>query len=202
MGVARLIPTSVEGLSKTRAALEYAEKVHTGQTREVDGAPFIIHPQEVAALLYGAGAPDEVIAAGALHDVIEKTPTTVFELRRRFGSEVAALVLAVSEDERIAGYAKRKAALSDQVASASDEALMVFAADKVSKARELRLKPPKFGPRAIRDRHRRLVHYRRSLRLLRERLPDSPLVALLGAELAEVSRGPTGDASKEFGCVV
>jgi (p)ppGpp synthase/HD superfamily hydrolase len=188
MGVAQRIPSSVEGLPKTRAALEYARVLHAGQVRKADGAPFIVHPREVAALLYGAGAPDDVIAAGALHDVIEKTPATAFDLRRRFGSRIAALVVAVSEDQGIAGYAERKAALRDRAAAAGDEALTLFAADKISKARELRLTRPRFAPRAIRDRRRRLAHYRRSLTLLRERLPDSPLVERFAAELAELPR--------------
>ena len=119
--------------------------------------------------------------------MIEKTPTTEFDLRRHFGSKIAALVLAVSEDKQVRGYAHRKAALRDQVAAAGDEALMLFAADKISKARELQLKSPKGAVRARRDRRPRVSHYRRSLTLLRERLPDSPLVEQLGAELAERS---------------
>src|SRR5262249_38324825 len=162
---------------------EYAAAVHAGQSRKVDGAAFIAHPREVATLLYNAGAPDELIAAGALHDVIEKTPATAFDLRRRFGTEIAALVVAVSEDTRIHRYAARKAALRDQVASAGEEALLRFAADKISKARELGHEPPRFGIREWRNRRRRLLHYRRSLTLLRQRLPDSPLVEQLGAEL-------------------
>jgi (p)ppGpp synthase/HD superfamily hydrolase len=58
------IPSSTERLPKTRAALKYARELHAGQSREADGAPFIVHPREVAELLYAAGAPDELIAAG------------------------------------------------------------------------------------------------------------------------------------------
>src|SRR6266700_4148034 len=111
MGVGMRIPRGLGGLPKTRAALKYAAALHRGQVRKIDGAPFIVHPREVAELLYGAGAPDYLIAAGALHDVIEKTPATAFDLRRRFGSKVASLVLAVSEDERISSYTQRKDAL-------------------------------------------------------------------------------------------
>lgn len=88
----------------TQAALAYAERLYTGQTRKVDGAPFILHPIEVATLLYDAGAPDHVIAAGALHDTIEKTDLDAAELRQRFGATITDLVLAVSEDPRIRGY--------------------------------------------------------------------------------------------------
>jgi hypothetical protein len=191
--VVRGIPNWVEGLPKTQAALAYARDLHAGQWRAGDGAPFIVHPREVARLLYAAGAPDHLIAAGALHDVIEKTGARASQLRQRFGSRIVALVLAVSEDEQIADYATRKGALRDQVADAGEEALMLFAADKISKARELRLggaglsAPLERAARESRSRRRRLGHYERCLTLLKERLPDSPLVRQLEAELEKPS---------------
>jgi (p)ppGpp synthase/HD superfamily hydrolase len=155
----------------------------------VDGAPFVVHPLEVASLLYYAGASDHLIAAGVLHDTIEKTEVIASDLRERFGSRVATLVLAVSEDETITGYARRKAALREQVARAGEEALMLFAADKLSKVRELRLDPTpareshSSGAAITRSRGRRLTHYRDCLELLQDQLPDSPLVEELRTEL-------------------
>lgn len=168
------------------AAIAYARHEHAGQQRAADGAPFIEHPIEVAMLLYRAGAPDAVIAAGALHDTLEKTAATGSELRARFGEQVAELVAAVSEDEAIPRYAHRKAALRGQVADAGQEALLVFAADKLSKVREIHLA----GPGAPSRRARRLNHYRRSLELLEERLPGSPLVDELRAELDSLPPAP------------
>jgi (p)ppGpp synthase/HD superfamily hydrolase len=115
------------------AAIAYAQWLHAGQRRQADGAPFILHPLEVACPLYQAGACDDVIAAGVLHDTIEKTDATAADLRTRFGPTIATLVLAVSDDERIIGYSQRKAALRETVASAGREALMVLAADKISR---------------------------------------------------------------------
>jgi hypothetical protein len=187
------MPNSVHGFPRTEAALDYARELHAGQSRSADGAPFIVHPREVASLLYDVGAPDHLIAAGALHDVIEKTPASAPDLRKRFGSRVATLVLAVSEDECIAGYAARKAALRRKVAHAGDEALMLFAANKISKTRELgidrRADHASLGHLAHRrqPRKRRLEHYQRCLTLLQEHLPDSPLVAQLDAELKKLS---------------
>jgi (p)ppGpp synthase/HD superfamily hydrolase len=175
--------------------LIYARDRHAGQRRELDGAPFIRHPMEVATLLYCAGAPDHLIAAGALHDVIEKTFTSATELRRRFGTRVSALVQAVSEDGSIPRYSERKSALRDQVAGAGEEALTLFAADKISKARELRS-----AGRAVPSRGRtscatvsprdRLSHYRKCLKLARELLPDSPLSSQLAAEVHALDVDP------------
>jgi len=167
--------------------------MHAAQQR-ADGTAFILHPREVAALLYYADASDRLIAAGVMHDLVEKTDATAAGLRRRFGHRITELVLAVSDDDRISGYAKRKAALRRQVAGAGDEALTLFAADKLSKLRELRreaaVDPAGSGTpgRARELRARRLRHYQRSLALLEERLAGSPLVRALRDELASLQR--------------
>ncbi len=139
----------------------------------------------MAWLLYRAGAPDHVIAAGILHDTIEKSGADVGELQARFGSRVADLVLALSEDAEIPSYARRKEALRDQVAAAGQDALMVFAADKISKVRELSLERYRRTPA-----QRRLTHYRRCLELLERLLSDSPLVAQLRRELERLAAVP------------
>ena len=181
-------PTRAHGLPQTFAAVEYAERMHAGQLRG-DGTPFVLHPLEVGFLLSSAGAPDHVIAAGVLHDLIEKTGVTPGELGDRFGPTVTTLVLAVTDNEQIEGYAIRKAALRRQVARAGDEALEIFAADKLSKLRELRREMAADhdpGPTAVWRREqsvRRVKHYRRSLAMLEQRLPGSPLVHELAAEV-------------------
>jgi (p)ppGpp synthase/HD superfamily hydrolase len=174
--------------STTRAAVTFAKRSHEGQRRRCDGAPFILHPLEVAALLRSARADDELIAAGVLHDVIEKCAVTPAELNERFGTRVTALVSAVSENPLIDGYAARKADLRAQVARSGRDALTLFAADKVSKARELQIAGAKLPAR-------RLTHYRKSLELLETRLPGHPLTRQLGAELARVPARPTALAN-------
>ncbi len=178
-------PEFAARLPKTQAAVEYAQRLHEGQHRPVDGAPYITHPIEVGMLLDETGATDDVIAAGVLHDTLEKTDATTYDIYARFGRRVGDIVCAVSHDPGIPGYSRRKAALRDQVARAGDDALAVFAADKLSKVRELRLDDGS----GIKVRNRRLRHYRLSLTLLQKRLPDSPLVAALATELDALSDG-------------
>jgi (p)ppGpp synthase/HD superfamily hydrolase len=185
----RRLPDVVARLPKTRAALEYAKRQHAGQRRSSDGAAFIEHPLEVGWLLYRAGAPDHVIAAGVLHDVLEKTVVSDFELSARFGSRIAHLVQSVSEDQSISGYQRRKAALRRQAAAAGPEALMIFAADKVSKVGELRAALSEAARRRESRAEslvpsRRLAHFKRCLGMLEEQLGDSPLVRQLGTALA------------------
>jgi len=194
--VARERTPTFPGLPHTHAAITYARRMHAGQ-RQGDGTPFIDHPLEVASLLYEAGAADDLIAAGVMHDLIEKTDASTSDLRQRFGPRITDLVLAVSENGQITGYAKRKAALRQQVADAGEGALTLFAADKLSKLRELRREAAsdidaRSTPGRVRElRARRLRHYERSLALLEERLAESPLVADLRHELRALQRDRT-----------
>ena len=169
------------GLPMAQAALEFASTRHADQYREIDRAPFIAHPIEVGSLLHCDGQPDEVIAAGLLHDVLEKTATTSRQLRRRFGARIARLVELVSDDPSIGDYEKRKRQLRDRLAPGESEALAIFAADKISKVRELALLPPwrlyKTTTRA------KLTHYQASLEMLRRVAGDLALVDRLDAEL-------------------
>ncbi len=184
----------------TRRALAYAAHVHAGQRRQADGAPFLLHPLEVACLLYDAGASDDVIVAGVLHDVIEKTDVDADDLRARFGVSVATLVLAVSEDQRITGYAERKAALCEQVARAGHDALMILAADKVSKVRELSLPNAPNGQEPVhvaRIRDNRLAFYGSCLHVLEQRLADSSLVVQLRIELERALETAKASGRKE-----
>jgi (p)ppGpp synthase/HD superfamily hydrolase len=166
-------------LPKTQAALPYAERLHEGQLRSGNSAPFIEHLIEVGSLLYESGAADDVVAAGVLHDTHEKTDASAYDIYARFGRRVGDIVCAVSDDPGIPGYTHRKAALRDRVAIAGEDALAVFAADKLSKVRELRLADDS----GIKVRGRELRHYRRSLAMLQARISDSSLVATLAAEL-------------------
>ena len=171
----------VERSPLTRDALAFATRWHEGQTRDADSIPFLTHPIEVACLLHEAGYSDEVVAAGVLHDVLEDTEVERGELEERFGSEVAGLVAAVSDDPAIEDHAERKAALRAQVARAGDDAVAVFAADKVSKARELRVRTG--DGRFQRKDEIRIEHYQASLEMLDELMPGHPLVDRLRAEL-------------------
>jgi (p)ppGpp synthase/HD superfamily hydrolase len=106
----RRAPREFAGLPIAQSAIAFATGRHAVQHREVDHAAFIAHPIEVACLLRGDGQPDETIAAGLLHDVLEKTATTSAELHRQFGAEIARLVESVSDDPSIGDYMSRKRA--------------------------------------------------------------------------------------------
>jgi (p)ppGpp synthase/HD superfamily hydrolase len=166
------------------AAFQSAIDAHHGQRRDADAVPYVVHPLEVAAMLEVHGYDDRVTAAAVLHDTLEDTQLTADELRERFGGEVADLVVVLSDDEHIGDEPERKAALRDQVGRAEGEAAAVFAADKVSKVRELRIRLSR-EPNQARDKDIRLKldHYRHSLLMLEQSLGAHPLVRAFRFEL-------------------
>jgi (p)ppGpp synthase/HD superfamily hydrolase len=167
-----------------RAALHWATTLHKGQLRAVDRAPFILHPTEVAALLSGRGCDEEVIAAGLLHDALEKTDADLAGILHRFGERVARIVAAVTEDPSIADYRARKTALRAQVAAADRDAHVVYCADKLVKTRELRAEAAR--SEALLDEpalRLRLDHYQQSLTMLQSVAPDLAMVDQLAFEL-------------------
>jgi (p)ppGpp synthase/HD superfamily hydrolase len=172
----------------TRSALAFAGERHAGQTRDLDGLPFVTHPLEVACLLHESGYSDEVVAAGVLHDVLEDTDAERGELETRFGSRVAELVDSLTDDPSIEDDAERRAALRRQVAGAGEGAAAVFAADKVSKARELRVRVSR--GRLTRSDNGKIAHYEASLEMLAELIPGHHLVDQLRIELEAVHALP------------
>lgn len=133
------IDAAIERSDLLRDALETARRAHAGQLRRgSDGRPFIDHPLAVAGLLLEHGYGDEVLAAGLLHDVVEKSNIEIVDVRREFGDVVGDLVEAMTEDGTIASYEERKAEHRQRVAEADKAAMAIFAADKRTNVAMLR----------------------------------------------------------------
>jgi len=77
-------------------AYEYSCRAHEGQKRK-SGEPYFTHPVSVAGLLVELRLDPASVCAGLLHDVVEDTPTTLQDIDREFGSEVAQLVDGVTK---------------------------------------------------------------------------------------------------------
>lgn len=121
-------------------ALATATEAHAGQVRNgAGGMPYIEHPVAVAELLAEHGCGDEeVLAAALLHDVVEKSETTVADLDEQFGALIATLVATLSDDESIDSYRERKDEHRERVVAADGAALAIYGADKLTNVRALR----------------------------------------------------------------
>jgi len=110
-------------------ALKFASLAHQDQKRKDSSrTPYISHPAAVGYILLQAGAPENVVIAGILHDIIEDTEYGYDDIKERFGEEVAGLVREVSEDTSLT-YDARKDGYLDQLAGDSSEACLISAAD-------------------------------------------------------------------------
>ena len=180
-------------LPLTQAAVEFARERHAGQRRRADEAPFVLHPIEAASILERSRYPDHVVAAAVLHDVLEDTEAERSELEDRFGPEVAELVATVSDDPSIADSEAQKDDVRERVRRAGGYAQAVYAADKISKVRELRLMMARgIADDAVAVRRER---YWKSLRDARGRDPRERLVELLRFELETLDTPPPEGAA-------
>jgi (p)ppGpp synthase/HD superfamily hydrolase len=131
--------------------------------------------------------PEDVVIAGLLHDSVERGDVLLEAIVAGFGDRIAQSVAALTEDDRIEAYEERKAALRDQVAAAGRDAASVFAADKVSSARNIRRVVANGRVRDLErmapELRRKFAHYEHSLVMLEQVVPHLTLVREFREEL-------------------
>jgi GTP pyrophosphokinase len=81
-------------------AYYFSAEAHGMQTRK-EGTPYMDHPLAVAAILAEMKMDPIAIAAALMHDVIEDTPMTVEDVKKRFGYETAFIVEGLTKLGRI-----------------------------------------------------------------------------------------------------
>lgn len=123
-------------------AIIYAVKAHAGTERRGKGFPYIVHPMEAVEIVATITPDQELLAAAALHDVVEDTDVKVEDLRKEFGDRIASLVAAES-DVMVEGVSEedswhdRKQAAIDRLAAAPHDAKIVAMGDKLSNMRAI-----------------------------------------------------------------
>ena len=132
-------------LSKIITAYEFAAKAHEGQKRS-SGQPYIIHPLAVAYILLELGMDTDTICAAMLHDVVEDTPVTLEEVKKRFGQDVAMLVDGVTklnqvpmfnkEEQQAENVRKMMLAMSQDI-----RVIIIKLADRLHNMRTLEFRP-------------------------------------------------------------
>jgi (p)ppGpp synthase/HD superfamily hydrolase len=143
--------TQLEGVHMTTQlteryadAVAYAATAHATQPRKGTNIPYISHLLAASGSVLEAGGDEDLAIAGLLHDVVEDQGglPRADDVRARYGDRVADIVLgcsdSTSEDaEAKAPYAERKAAHIAHLREASDDVLLVTAADKLHNARAI-----------------------------------------------------------------
>ena len=124
-------------------AITFAVKAHDGMRRKKSDAPYILHPME-AAVIVGTMTDDQnLIAAAALHDVVEDADINIEEIEVRFGKRVRELVESETEDKRAdlppeSTWRVRKEESLEVLKNTDDIAvLMVWLGDKLANMRAI-----------------------------------------------------------------
>ena len=81
-------------------AIVFAVKAHDGMRRKKSDLPYILHPMEAATIVGTMTDDQNLIAAAALHDVVEDADITIEEIEDKFGRRVRELVESETEDKR------------------------------------------------------------------------------------------------------
>ncbi len=130
-------------------ALAFAAKHHDQQVRKGTRLPYLTHPANVAIILTRYGRDEGTVVAGILHDVIEDCVTRDYtremleqRIASKFGEDVLDTVLAVThrkhdDDGNEFSPEDRKADYLERLATASESARWVCAADKLHNANSI-----------------------------------------------------------------
>ena len=165
-------------------AIAFAVTAHDGMRRKKSESPYILHPMEAAVIVGTMTNDQNLIAAAALHDVVEDAGITLEEIEEKFGQRVRELVAAETEDKRedlppAATWRIRKEESLNVLKNTDDPGvLMVWLGDKLANMRSIYREWKKDGDsmwqRFNQKDPRQQAWYYRSIAALTEPLAHTP----------------------------
>lgn len=130
-------------IGKVQKAVNFAIKIHEvdqKQKRKGKDVAYIFHPLAVGLILSQAGADEDVIVAGILHDTVEDSidgkKVTPGILREEFGEKVTELVMSVTENKELS-WEERKQGTIENIKGFSNDSLLLKSADVISNVSEI-----------------------------------------------------------------
>jgi len=136
-------------------AYDFSYRAHHGQLRK-SGDPYFIHPASVAGIITELRLDTASICAGLLHDVVEDTLSSLNDVERQFGGEIAHLVDGVTklskinftskEDRQAENFRKMVVAMARDI-----RVLLVKLCDRVDNMRTLQHMKPEAQERIARE---------------------------------------------------
>ena len=165
-------------------AIIFAAKAHDGMRRKKSDAPYILHPMEAAAIVGTMTDDQHLIAAAALHDVVEDAGISIEEVEERFGKRVRELVESETENKRedlppSETWRIRKEETLAVLKNTDDIAiLMLWLGDKLANMRSIyrdhKIEGDEMWQRFNQKDAKQQAWYYRSIVELTERLSDTP----------------------------
>lgn len=173
-----------------KSAFDWAAVWHAEQYRKYPSTrvPYMSHVAGVAAILSRHGFAEEVVAAGALHDVMEDCGVSYEELASKFGERVADLVRHVSEEDKSLPWEERKRRYLERFTQKPWEAQAITLADKIDNFQSIVVCARTWGdPWSMfkRGRDAQLARFR-ELRERAEKLPKHALIEEYVAALGQI----------------
>ena len=124
---------------KVLKAFNYAKKMHEGQLRR-DGTPYIEHPLRVAnyvARFEGFKNIEILIVSALLHDTIENTNTTYYDIENLFDYAVANIVEELTIDEEKRKEVGKEKYLETKMEKMTNWALIIKLCDRLDNTSDL-----------------------------------------------------------------
>ena len=125
-------------------AIEFASIKHKDQRRkDATQTPYINHCIRVASIVETIGSinDQELLIAAVLHDTIEDTDTTEFDISSLFGERVLDLVKEMSDDKSL-DKQKRKELQIEHAPYVSEDVTPLKLADKIANCEDLLVSAP------------------------------------------------------------
>lgn len=183
-------------------AVAYAADLHRDQVRKGTSVPYLAHLLSVSALVLEEDGDEDQAIAALLHDALEDQGerTSYAEIAGRFGSRVAAVVRECSDTEQTPKppWRQRKETYLEHLRVASEDAVLVSAADKLHNAgaivADLRELGPQLWSRFHAGADEQLWYYSGLVEVFQERRPASRMTAQLARVVREM-RELTGETA-------
>jgi len=119
-----------------------AHEINKNQKRKGKDIPYITHPLTVGLILSRAGASEDVIISGILHDTIEDSDDehkiTKEIISEKFGENVSSLILSITEQDKELPWEERKAIALEHINHFSNDSVLLKSADLISNVSEIK----------------------------------------------------------------
>ena len=130
-------------------ALDYATRMHKGQYRR-GGDEYITHPIRVANYVFQfkkSSNIETLLISAYLHDTIEDTEATFYDIAQTFGPQVASIVSELTTDIDMKNEIGKTKYLSIKMKNMSSWALVVKLCDRLDNISDLETSPEEFKKR-------------------------------------------------------
>ncbi|MBN9268139.1 MAG: phosphohydrolase [Alphaproteobacteria bacterium 64-6] len=158
----------------------FASEKHRTQTRKYTNEPYVAHLDAVVGLLREQGITEQnIVAAAYLHDTVEDTDTSLQDIMRIFGDEIAQLVYWLTDAER-GNRRARMAMASWRLGRAPWEAKLIKLADIIDNTRNMAESDPDFAPVFFREKREVLAEMAKNEG---DRITNHPLYQRAAAQI-------------------